>query len=184
VARLVVDEGRTLGDALHRAAQDNGTRIRSGDVDLEELRTQINEYRTLFRPAQLAVLRANRTLALEAMRSLQAFDPRLFGSLVHGDGPVDTIRLLLTADTPESVMLALGDMHIPWREDETALMLSPEGSEMRPALRFQAGDAEVELVIVSERDRRRSPRDLLGRQPMRLLTAAQLRTLIAGADDA
>jgi hypothetical protein len=184
VARLVVDEGRTLADALHRAAQETGARLRGGDVDLEALRTQINEYRALFRPAQLAVLRANRTLALEAMRSLQEFDPRLFGSLVHGDGPLDTIRLILTADTPESVMLALSDRHIPWREDETALMLSSEGSEVRPSLRFQAGDAEVELVIVSERDRRRAPRDLLGRQPMRLLTATQLQALIAETDDA
>ena len=65
---------------------------------MNELRAAINEYRTLFKPHQLMQLLQQRRLAREAMSEFAAFRPKLFGDLVHADGPLDRIRLMLIAD--------------------------------------------------------------------------------------
>lgn len=98
----------------------------------EQLRTAVDEYRRLFRPQQLNQLHACRRLALDAMCDLAAFEPQLAGSLVHGDGPLDRIRLLLRADTPEQVIMHLDDRHIPWRTAEARCCTPVNGASIGP----------------------------------------------------
>lgn len=174
----MVDEGRELGDALQRAARESGQRVDRIDLPLAALRTAIGDYRKLFRPEQQGVLNRQRRLALEAMKSFANFSPRLTGALVHGDGPLDSIRLMLNADTPEQVLMALSDRHIPWREAEVALSFAGARRDVRPAFRFLAGDTTVELIVLSPVDRSNPPRDPLDGGPLTLLDVDQLRALI------
>ncbi len=179
---LVVDEGRDLADAMQRAAQEHGIRVNTLSSSLPELRATISEYRELFRPQQLAVLRSHRRTALDAMRALAAFDPHLAGSLVFGDGSLDRVRLMLFADTPEQVLLSLSDQRIPWQEGEVGLQLAGRQRANRPAFRFMAGEVAIELVVLDPSDRSNPPREPLGGAPLRLLGIDEVAALVAGDD--
>lgn len=146
---------------------------------MNELRGAINEYRTLFKPHQLKLLLQQRRLAREAMSEFTTFGPRLFGDLIHGDGPLDRIRLMLIADPPEQVMHHLSDRHIPWQDGETVLSYSGRRRVARPCLRFLAGESMVELVILEQRSHSDPPRDPLTGGPMEMLGIEQLDALIA-----
>mgnify|MGYP000302496312 CR=1 FL=1 len=69
------------------------------------------------------------------MQTLASFKPRLLGSLVRGDGPLDRIQLLVFADSPEPVIWHLNDRHIPCQAGDTLLHYSGGRRLARPALR-------------------------------------------------
>lgn len=175
---MVVDEGRDLSSALQRAAQEAGLSAQRVDVPAAELRAAVDEYRGLFRPQQLQRLDQQRRMALDAMQTFAELQPRLSGSLVHGDGPLDRIRLIVEADTPEQVLLLLSDRRIPWQEDEVSLQFAGNRRDPRPLFRFVAGDAQLELVVLGRTDRSNPPRDPLDKGPLAMLNADQLRALI------
>lgn len=112
------------------------------------------------------------------MRSFSDFRPRLTGALVHGDGPLDVIRLLLFADTPEQVMLHLHDRHIPWQDTEVVLHYSAGRRVGQPALRFLAGETAVELVILDRQSRSDPPRDPISGGRLEMLDTDELSALI------
>ncbi|MCB1803015.1 MAG: hypothetical protein KDI82_15090 [Gammaproteobacteria bacterium] len=179
----MVEQQFDLIEAVQRLAREAGLRPQHIGVKPKQLRAAIADHRRLFRPQQLAVLNSNRRLALEAMRDLADFEPRLAGPLVHGDGPLQRIRLLLRADSPEQVIMHLQDRHIPWQSGEVTLLYSGDRRIAHPALRFVAGDAEVELVIL-EPDRRSDPaRDPLGAGKLDALDPATLEKLIAQQEE-
>lgn len=161
VATLVVDDGHELGEALRRAAERHGVRLRQGQPGRDTLLAAIHEYRALFRPESLDLLQAKRRSALEAMDALAEFSPRLAGPLIEGDGPLDLVRLLVYADTPETIALALTDRHIPWRPADTTLVHSGGQRKPHPAFRFLAGGNRVEILVLNEADRADPPRDPL-----------------------
>lgn len=145
---------------------------------MNELCAAIHEYRALFKPHQLTQLQQQRRLAREAMSELSAFGPRLFGNLVHGDGPLNRISLMLIADTPEQVMHYLHDRHIPWQDGETVLNYSGRRRVARPSLRFLAGESTVEMVILERRSHSDPPRDSMTGGSMEMLGIEQLDALI------
>jgi hypothetical protein len=145
---------------------------------MHELRAAIHEYRSLFKPHQLTHLQQQRRLAREAMSEFSAFGPRLFGDLVHGDGPLSRISLMLIADTPEQVMHYLSDRHIPWQDGETVLSYSGRRRVAQPSLRFLAGESKVELVILEQRSHSDPPRDPMTGGAMEMLGIEQLDALI------
>ena len=150
------------------------------EPSIAKLRASINEYRALFRPQQLDVIHERRQTAIDAMRAFAEFEPRLAGSLVFADGPLDRVRLMLSAETPEQVLLHLNDRHIPWHEGEVNLLFAGNQRATRPAFRFMAGDVTIELVVLSPADRSNPPREPLGGAPLRLLDVDQVAALIAG----
>lgn len=178
VARLVVTEGYNLEQALERAVHRLGIARKHSRPPRQVLQAAVDEYRELFQPQQLKQLTEQRRLALQAMHSMQNFAPRLFGGLVHGNGNLGRVRLLLQAETPEQVMLHLHDQHIPWREGETTLHFSNDRRMAQPTLSFEAGSSTVELVILDRKHRSDPPRDSLSGGRLELLDIAQLEQLI------
>lgn len=176
---LVVDEGYGLEQALRRAADRHGVRLRPGQPDAASLAEAIREYRELFRPQSMQRLQAQRRFALQAMDALAELAPRLAGPLVRGDGPLDLIRLLVVAESPEQVALQLSDRHIPWQAAEVTLLHSGGQRKAHPALRFIAGDNRVELVVLGEAQRADPPRDPVGGGRLQTLDREQLAQLVA-----
>ena len=117
------------------------------------------------------------------MQALADFRPRLFGSLVDGCGPLERVRLLLESESPEAVMMALSDRHIPWQESEVELHYSGGRKRAWPALRFRAGDSTIELVIVDTRQRSDPPFDPLTGTRLHTVDAVELDALVAGDAD-
>jgi hypothetical protein len=178
-ARLIVEDGHDAGAALVRAARETGVALQKSPPDPAQLEAAVAEYRALFRPAQASEVNRHRKLASEAMQALADFRPRLFGALVTGVGALDRIRLLLQADTPEQVILALNQQHIPWQESECELHDATGHRRRWPAVRFRAGDCGVELVIQDESQRSDPPFDPLTGQRLQTLDRAALVHLLA-----
>ena len=173
----MVEDGLELEQALHRTAGKLGITLQHAPP-IDSLRNAIRDYRELFRPEQLTRLHEQRRQALRAMSEFSAFQPRLFGSLLHGDGPLDRIRLLLSADTPEQVMHHLADRHIPWREAELLFPYSGRRKKSQPALRFMAGDAMIELVVAPLQSHSDPPLDALTGKRLETLGMHELSALI------
>jgi hypothetical protein len=173
----VVDDGLELEEAYRRTCRKQDIQLKQ-TPPVDALRSAISEYRELFRPQQLVQLRQKRRLALQAMSEFLPFQPQLFGSLLHGDGPVDTIRLLLFADAPEQVMHYLSDRHIPWQDTEVVLNYSGGRRTARPALHFFAGETRVQLVLLDHQSRSDPPRDPLTGKRLEMQGIDQLNTLL------
>lgn len=174
-----MEEGHGRDDALRRAARKHGIKLQHAAPSPEAVQTAIQDYRGLFKPAQLVELNRHRRLAAQAMNEFSAFQPRLFGALLHGDGPLDLIQLLVLADSPEQVMHHLSDRHIPWRDTEVVLEYSGRRQLARPALRFLAGESTVELVMFDHGWRSDPPLDTLTGGQLETMGIDQLNALIA-----
>lgn len=177
----MVEDGFDRGEALRRAARKLGVKLQQTMPPLETLHTAIHDYRELFEPQQLVELQARRRLAQDAMAEFARFRPRLFGALLHGDGPLDLIQLLVFADSPEQVMHHLSDRRIPWRDSEVVLSYSGRRRLARPALRFIAGETTVELVMLDHHWRSDPPHEELTGEPLQTLGVDELNALIADA---
>lgn len=175
----MVEDGYDIEDALRRAARKHGIKLQQAMPPLEVLHNAIHDYRELFRPEQLVELQGRRRLARQAMAEFSEFQPRLFGALLHGDGPLDLIQLMVFADSTEQVMHHLSDRHIPWQDTEFVLSYSGRRRVARPALRFLAGEARVELVVLDHRWRGDPPRDALTGGRLEMLGVDELDALIA-----
>ena len=120
-----------------------------------------------------------RKLALEAMRLLERFGPRLVGPVLSGTADRHSeICLHLFSDPPEAVAMFLLDNRIAHDQGEARLRFQADEHQRLPAFRFLAGEAQVELVVFSARARRRVPLSPVDGRPMRRAKLAEVAVLV------
>ena len=168
-ARMMCEAGiRDFQLAKRKAVQ----RLRVSDQRLmpsnEQVESAVSEYQRLFRadrqPRHLAKLRRT---AIDAMRFLARFKPRLVGAVLSGTADEHSdVCLHLFADTAEEVRLFLLDNGIPHEHGERVMRLASDETERLPTYRFMADDVPVELVVFAARARRRVPLSPVDGRPM------------------
>ena len=122
---------------------------------------------------------ALRRRALEAMRLLERFDPRLVGPVLNGTADRHSeICLHLFSDPPEAVAMFLLDRRIAYDQGEARIRFQANAHERLPAFAFTAGEAQVELVVFSARARRRAPLSPVDGRPMRRAKLAEVTALV------
>jgi hypothetical protein len=134
----------------------------------EEIESAVSEYQRLFRthtqPQRLAKLRRT---AVNAMRFLERFQPRLVGAVLSGTADEHSdVCLHLFAETAEEVGLFLLDSGVPHEHGERTMKLAGDDTQRLPICRFMADDVPVELVVFAERTRRRVPLSPVDGRPM------------------
>ena len=89
-----------------------------------------------------------RQAALQAMRLLQPFEPRLVGAVVSGAiTRWHRIQIHAFADAPELVDFFLENRGIPFRQDERSFRF-PDGQQRSvPLARFEAGETGIDLAV-------------------------------------
>ena len=181
-ARLMIEHGHEdYGIAKRKAAE------RMGVTDLAvlpkntEIEEALAEHQRLFVPDSHAnELSAMRSTALDAMRMLAAFEPRLVGPLLTGTATAhNDITLHLFADTPESVVVQLLDRGIRHEVAERRLRVSRDEIEAYPAVRFTAGSHDVDATIFPLDGIRQAPPGPVDGKPMRRATAQEVEGLLA-----
>ena len=181
-ARLMIEHGHgDYGTAKRKAAE------RFGVTDLAvlpkntEIEEALAEHQRLFAPEEHASdITAMRTTALEAMRLLAEFEPRLVGPLLSGTAtPHNGITLHLFADTPESVAVRLMDRGIRHEVAERRFRVQRDEIEAYPAVRFIAGGHEVDATIFPKDGIRQAPPGPVDGKPMRRATLSEVETLVA-----
>ncbi|MGD8206719.1 MAG: hypothetical protein PVH47_01445 [Thiohalocapsa sp.] len=139
----------------------------------------IQQQRLFHAEEQTRVLNDLRRQALAAMRELAAFEPRLVGPAAEGTATREQgLRLLLFADSPEEVALALMERGIPWQQSDDLFQYAGRSAETHPVFGFMAGDLPIRLVVLPKQARRNPPLSPVSERPDRGLGAADLDRLL------
>ena len=126
--------------------------------------------------ADLATLRRT---ALEAMRLMADFEPRLVGPVLTGTASSHSeINLHLFSETPEAVSLRLEERGVPHEVVERRLRYERDRTVSYPALRFVAGRQTVDAVVFPLDGIRQSPASPVDGKPMRRANAAEVAALL------
>jgi predicted nucleotidyltransferase len=126
--------------------------------------------------AELAELRRS---ALQAMRLMADFEPRLVGPVLSGTASAHSeITLHLFSDSPEAVSIRLEERGVPHEALERRLRFERDRTVAFPAFRFVAGHQTVDAVVFPLDGIRQSPSSPVDGKPMRRATAAEVEALI------
>lgn len=174
----MVDDGESLDHAITAARRELELRPHDHPTPKDVLLHAIGSRRSLFRPNQHAELHQRRARALQAMRALIAFTPRLTGDILAGACSRAPVRLLLTADSTEDVALSLIDQGIPWRSEDYRLTFAGTGIQTCPGFSFLAGGIRIELVVLGPEARSRPPLDGYSGRPLEQMDPIALEALI------
>jgi len=180
-ARIICEEAvLDYRSAKLKAAQRLGLNTKSTAMpDNARIQAAVIDYQRIFGGREYAEhLRKLRATAVQAMRLLQSFEPRLVGAVATG-AITDAHRVQLHgfADKPEALDFFLQDHGIPFEQDERDYRYS-DGSEVPvPLARFEAGGTGVDIAMFSFDDQRHAPLSPSDGLPMKRLTLAQAEAL-------
>lgn len=180
-ARLIAEEGvQDFYAAKRKAAQHLGAPETRNMPRNDEVESALEEYQRLFRAEeQSAHLRALRESAIQAMRFLAPFSPRLVGSVLSGTaGRHADVNLHLFADTSEEISMFLMDSKIPFQASHKRLRFTRDEWQEFPSFQFVAGDHAVELVVFPREGRREAPRSPVDGRPMYRANLAEVEALL------
>ena len=122
---------------------------------------------------------ALRRSALEAMRLLADFQPRLVGPVLAGTASAHSeINLHVFSETPEAVSLRLEERGVPHEVLERRLRFERDRTLAYPALRFIAGRQAVDAVVFPLDGIRQAPSSPVDGRPMRRASAAEVEMLL------
>ncbi len=182
-ARILADEGgRDYLMAKQKARDRLGISPQAGMPSNLEVEEALRLHQRLFEGERHEnALRHMREAALQAMRMLQAFRPRLAGPVLSGTaGLHGDITLHLLGAQPEEVAIFLMDRGIPFETTERRLRMSARGEpEPFPVLRFLAEDQRIELVVFPERRSHQAPLSPVDGRPEARATLREVEALLA-----
>ena len=183
-ARIIVEHG--VDDYLmakRKAAERLGVTDHAVLPKNTEIEEAVATHHRLFGAAshdeELAGLRRH---ALEAMRLLGEFEPRLVGPVLSGNASAHSvIQLHLFADTPEAVALWLMEAGVKYRAGQRRVRVLRDATEPHPTFGFSSGGAEVEAIVFPRDGIRQSPFGPVDGRPMRRATRQEVEALLQGS---
>lgn len=180
-ARIMAEEGvRDFQTAKRKAANRLGVDDAHDLPTNEEIERALQQHLQLFRGKALGHdVRRLRQLALDAMRFLADFEPRLVGSVLSGTvAPETEIQLHLRADTPEDVDLFLREHGIAFRMMERRVRFRGERQQLVPSYRFTADGVTVEVYVFRPQDMRQAPLSPIDGRPMQRANVKDVAALL------
>ncbi|EIL96152.1 MAG: hypothetical protein EPN68_11840 [Rhodanobacter sp.] len=184
-ARLMSEHGiRDFHRAKLKAAERLGILDTQALPRNHEIEQALREHQRLFQAeSQPRLLQQRREAAVEAMRFLQAFEPRLVGAVLEGTADTHSaICLHVFSDDPEAVGLYLHEHGVPFEAQMRRLRTSRESTDDYPVLLFAADELPFDLTVLPRDALRQAPLDRIDEKPMRRAPLAMVEALLA--DDA
>lgn len=188
-ARVAEEAGRIMREqgvrdfllAKRKAADRLGVVDRHSLPTNQEIAAALSAQQRLFGgQAHEDNLRALRRTALQAMRLLEAFEPRLVGPVLAGTAtPHSDVSLHLFAPTPEEVAFLLMERGIRYRSGERRVRLAQGEHASYPSFEFAAGETGVEAVVFPEQGLRQAPLCPISGGPMQRARPAEIEALLA-----
>lgn len=183
-ARIFVEEALTdYATAKRKAAERMGLGSRAALPDNARVQAEVIAYQRLFGgAAYVQRLQRMRATAVQAMKLLSQFDPRLTGGVVTG-AIADAHRVQLHAfpDKAEMVDVFLADRGIETKESERDYRYSDGHIESVPMVRFDAGGISIDVALFEPGQERRAPLSPADGLPAKRLTLVQAEALAAEA---
>lgn len=179
-ARLICEERLTdYRLAKQKAAERLGLSARSQMPENALIQEAVIEYQKLFGGPEYAEhLRALRGTAVQAMKLLAEFSPRLVGATVSGaTTDAHLVRLHGFADKPEMLDVFLQNQNIPFDTGDRRYRYPDGRIEEVPTCEFEAGEIGIEVAMFAHEDLRRAPLSPHDGLPMKRLDLAAAQRL-------
>ena len=177
---LAVDGVNDYLSAKRKAALQLGVQPDRGMPTNIEVEQALMEYQSLFQNSQQTTLLYDmRCKAVNAMRLMDSYGPRLVGPVLTGTATRHTeITLHLVSDEPEQVGFLLDEHAIPYASCEKTIKTGKADKKDFPAYQFIADRTRILLVIFPERQRHISPLSTITDKPMRRATLNEVEKLL------
>lgn len=180
-ARLMAESGlRDFAQAKRKAAERLGIFEDASLPRNREIQEALLEHQRLFQSdEQPQALNERRDAALQAMRLLARFEPRLVGPVLEGSADTHSaVGLHVFSDDPQSVDWFLSDHGIPFDSGSRRYRANPETEIEVPLTSFSANGIRFELSLFPMDGLRQSPLDRIDGRPMQRATIAQVQELL------
>jgi hypothetical protein len=169
-ARVMAEHGvRDFLFAKRKAAERFGVTDNAVLPKNVEIEAALAEYQRLFRgESHEESLYAQRQVALEAMKRLKDFHPRLVGPVLTGTATEHSeVQIHLFADYPESVAISLMDQGIPHEVTERRVKMNADRVLAYPGLSFEINSQPIEATVFPTDAIRQAPVSPVDGKPMR-----------------
>jgi len=185
-ARLMSEHGiRDFHHAKIKAAERLGITEAQALPRNNEIEDALREHQRIFHAdSQPQLLQERREAAIEAMRFLERFEPRLVGAVLEGTADAHSaVCLHLFSDTAESVSLFLEEHGVPLTHQTRRLRLSRDKQEEYPVLLFSADGVPFDITVLPHDSLRQPPLDRIDEKPMRRASLPAVEELLATAEN-
>jgi hypothetical protein len=145
-----------------------------------EIEDALAEYQRLFGgDSHVESLYAQRQVALEAMKRLKEFEPRLVGPVLSGTATEHSqVQIHLFADRPESVTIKLMDQGIAHEVTERRVKMNAERILAYPGVSFEIDDQPIEATVFPMDGIRQAPVSPVDGKPMRRANVTDVEALL------
>lgn len=181
-ARLMSEHGiRDYHRAKLKAAERLGILDEQALPRNHEIEDALREHQRLFLgDRQPQLLHDRRAAAIEAMRFLARFEPRLVGAVLDGTADAHSaVCLHVFCDDQEAVPHYLREHGVPFEMQMRRLRASRDEQAEFPVLLFAADGLPFDLTVLPRDGLRQAPLDRVDDKPMRRATLATVQALLA-----
>jgi len=177
---LAVDGINDYLVAKRKAALQIGIRTDKGLPTNFEVEQALKEYQALYQNGdQTALLRAMRSKALQAMRMLVSYQPRLVGPVLTGTATRHAeITLHLVNDEPEQIGFRLNEHAIPFTSTAKTVKTGKTEKTDYPAFEFIADHTRILLIVFPERQKHYTPLSTITGKPMQRASIVEVEKLL------
>ena len=181
-ARIIATEGQhNYHSAKKKAAERIGESERLALPSNIEVKEALRVYQNLYGGEQhqdnLDRLRA---IAIEAMQLLDAFNPRLVGSVLDGTADEHSrISLHVFCDSPDSMVLHFLENSVPFHQEQRQIRWHDGNHRMVPLIVFDLDDTTVELSVFDLIILRQAPPSPIDGKPQQRATLTDVECLLA-----
>jgi hypothetical protein len=176
---------RDFHHAKRKAAERLGVLDEQALPRNHEIEEALREHQRLFQAdSQPQLLRARREAAVDAMRFLQRFEPRLVGAVLEGTADSHSaVCLHVFSDDPEAVGIHLREHGVPVETQTRRLRVSREEQAEFPVLLFAADNLPFDLTVMPLNALRQAPLNRMDEKPMRRASLASVEIMLAEEDN-
>ena len=181
-ARIIATEGQYNYHAAKKKAADRiGVSERLALPSNIEVKDALRQYQELYGgPDHRRNLEDMRRIAIQAMQSLESFNPRLVGAVLDGTAAEHTrIALHLFADSVESVVLFFLERGTPFTQEQRQIRWFDGEHRTVQLIVTELEGREIELVVFEQLHLRQAPPSPIGGKPQRRATLAEVEFLLS-----
>jgi hypothetical protein len=145
-----------------------------------EIETALRSHQRLFGQQQHErSLQEQRRVALQAMRLLRDFEPRLVGPVLNGSATeYADIQLHVFSDSTEAVTMHLMDRRFEYEVFERRIRLASDRQVLVPSIRFEMGSETVDAYVFPCDGIRQAPVSPVDGKPMRRAGMAEVEAIV------
>jgi len=181
-ARIISTEGQhNYHAAKKKAAERIGVSERLALPSNIEVKEALHRYQGLYGGAEhLENLENLRQTAIDALRMLESFNPRLVGSVLDGTANLHSrIALHVFAESTESVILFFLEHSQPFSEEQRQIRWHDGTHRTVPLIVFELQGAAVELTLFEPVNLRQAPPSPIDGKPQQRATLTEVECLLA-----